>query len=110
MNQHVSHQRGRSRVAYQFHPYFGREVNVIRGIRAGEEPAIIADVGEDTRIMVPSWMFDENCCRMVIIEDRPRVAVDALLRLRVLLDAQNPTPVGEEGKHNCTEEYEDSQT
>ena len=109
MHDHTTHHRGRVRIAYRFHPYFGREVNVIHAIRAGEEPAIIVDGGEDSRIMIPSWMLDESCCRMVVVENKPRVAVDALLRLRALLDAQGPTSVGVEGECNCLDANEGNQ-
>ena len=42
----------------------------------------------DLRLMVPSWMLDEGCCQAVTVEKKARIAVDALLELRALLDSQ----------------------
>ena len=85
---HTTHQLGPIRIAYRFHPFFDHEVRVIRGLRAREEPAVIVEIDEDLRIAVPCWMLDALCCRSMVIEEQPRISIDALVQLRDLIDRQ----------------------
>ena len=76
--QHTAHQLGPARIVYRFHPFFEHEVRVIRRLRAHEEPAVIVQLEEELRIVVPCWMLDVACCQAMVQEERPRIAVDAV--------------------------------
>lgn len=43
------------------------------------------------RINVPCWMLDEAACASVVHVDVPRIAVDALVRVRTFLDQLTKT-------------------
>lgn len=86
---HTAHQLGRARICYRFHPFFDHEVEIIRTLRLREEPSVIARIHNDLRIAVPCWMLDQTKCDAAVLRDRPRFDVDALRRLRELVDLQS---------------------
>ena len=88
MHHHTAHQLGLVRFAYRFHPFFGQEVRVIRRLRTAEPTSVIVQGEEDLRIVVPCWMLDERCCQGVVLEERARISVAALVQLRGVIDAQ----------------------
>jgi hypothetical protein len=47
------------------------------------------------RISVPCWMLDEAACVKVVVDDVPRIEVDALVRLRRFLDQLGTASGGE---------------
>lgn len=100
-HQHTTHQLGPTQVAYRFHPLFGQEMQILRRLRAGSEPAVIAQGVEDLRIMIPCWMLDEVLCRGMGVESQPRVSVTSLAELRALIDAQNIQSGGMDGQCAC---------
>ncbi len=61
---------------------------MIRGLRTHGEPAVIVQGNEDLRLMIPCWMLDEGCCRAVVVEKKPRIALEAFVALRDLIDGQ----------------------
>jgi hypothetical protein len=83
-------------IVYRFHPFFDRQITVLRRIRQGDHPAVIVRVipqdsqpeSEDSelRINVPCWMMDSAACGKVQLSDQPRIDVDALCKLRRLVD------------------------
>jgi hypothetical protein len=100
-HQYTTHQLGSAQVAYRFHPLFGQEIQILRRLRAGSEPAVIAQGVEDLRIMIPCWMLDEVLCRGMGVESQPRVSVTSLAELRALIDAQNIQSGGVDGQCAC---------
>ena len=58
---------------------------MIRRFRPGGNSPVIVQGEENLRILMPGWMLDEGYCRMLVVEDRPRVSVDALVRLRAVV-------------------------
>jgi hypothetical protein len=76
-------------------------MQILRRLRAGSEPAVIAQGVEDLRIMIPCWMLDEVLCRGMGVESRPRVSVTSLAELRALVDAQNIQSGGMDGQCAC---------
>ena len=71
-------------------------MTVLRTIRRGDMPAMIVRIdplqgeedAEELRISVPGWMLNkEACVRVVLDANNPRIAIDALLRLRTLVDS-----------------------
>jgi len=88
-HRHTAHQLGPARVEYRFHPLYGREVQVIRNLRTREEPGVIVQGEEDLRLLIPCWMLDESCCRGVAVQNQPRIALEALVGLRALIDEQS---------------------
>jgi hypothetical protein len=79
-------------VFYRFHPFFGRQVSVLKHVRGGECPLVLVRVdprdGEDTelRVQIPYWMLCEPSCESVVVETQPRIDVAALVDLRRVLD------------------------
>ena len=53
-----------------------------------QEAVFIVEVEEGLRIAIPGWMLEESVCRGLVLEERPRVGVEALMRLRDLIDRQ----------------------
>ena len=85
-----------ARIKYRFHPFFDRQVTVLRTVRRGDMPAMIVRIdplqgdedAEELHISVPSWMLDEEACARVVMDaNNPRIAIHALLRLRTLVDS-----------------------
>jgi hypothetical protein len=89
---HTAQQLGPARIAYQYHPYFDREVQVVRRLKAQESPGVVVELEEGLRIAMPCWMLDEVLCQSMTLEGRPRVAVDALRLLRDLVDLRAASP------------------
>ena len=87
-HQHTAHQLGLVRFAYRFHPFFGQEVRVIRRLRAGVDTMVIVQGEPDLRIVAPCWMLDEGGCSAMVVEGCGRIAAEALVALRSLVDAQ----------------------
>jgi len=81
---------------------------VLRRLRAGSEPAVIAQGTADLRIMIPCWMLDEPLCRGMGVESRPRVSVTSLADLRALIDAQSMQSGGMDGQCACVVANENS--
>ena len=44
---------------------------------------------------VPIWMFDSRICARISLDDKPTISVEAILKLRALLDAQTKLMVGQ---------------
>ncbi len=96
MHPHTACQLGLARIVYRFHPFFRRQVTVLRTIRRGAMPAMIVRIeplqgeedSEELRISVPGWMLDaEACSRVVLDANNGRIAIDVLIRLRTLVDS-----------------------
>ena len=86
---HTTHKLGPCRIAYRFHPFFDREVRVIRRLRAQETPTVIVEiVDDDFRFALPCWMLDSLICDSFTLETEPRLPVEALISLRNFLDTQ----------------------
>jgi hypothetical protein len=90
--QHTAHKLGPARIAYQYHPFFSREVQVVRRLKAQESAGVVVELEEGLRIATPCWMLDEVLCQSMTLEERPRIAVDALRLLRDLVDLQAALP------------------
>ena len=95
-HQHTTHQLGPRKIAYRFHPFFERQVEVIRRLRAHEEPAVIVQVEGDGRIAVPCWMLDQSVCESLELAEEPRISIEALLQLNDLI-AQRTLLAREDG-------------
>jgi len=61
---------------------------VLRRLRAHDAPSVVVQIGEDLRIVIPCWMLDEPFCQSLTLEERPRIGIEALRRLRRLVDEQ----------------------
>jgi hypothetical protein len=78
-----------------------------------EEPAVIVQGEKDLRLAVPCWMLDEEWCRAMVVEEKPRIAVEALVALRDLLARQHSSTGAAEvecGTMKATEDHHESQT
>jgi hypothetical protein len=64
---------------------------------------------EELRIMVPGWMLDEGYCQMLVVADQPQISVEALVRLRAVVDAQDLQAGGVNDEYAWLVENENSQ-
>jgi len=83
-------------VAYRFHPFFDRNITVLRVLRRGEVPSVVARIervdrnseDEELRINIPCWMIDEMACKTCNGQTQQgRIVIDALRRLRAVVDS-----------------------
>jgi len=87
--QHTAHQLGSVQIVYRFHPFFSREVQIIRRLRNQENPVLVVQVEENLRIAIPAWMLDPICCQSMHVQENPYIGIDALLELRKFIDLQS---------------------
>ena len=95
-HRHTTHQLGPRKIAYRFHPFFDREVQVIRKLRAYEEAALLVQVDDDVRIAIPCWMLDQSVCEPMELSEKPRISIESLLQLNDLI-TQRTSLVKEDG-------------
>jgi len=82
---------------------------VIRRLRPGVDSPVIVQGEEELRIMVPGWMLDEGYCQMLVVADQPQISVEALVRLRAVVDAQDLQAGGVNDEYAWLVENENSQ-
>ena len=94
---HTAHQSGSVKVEYRFHPFFDHPATVLRTSTRGEVPAVLVRVLSkeqdsqcDLKIVVPCWMLDPDACSRVVVKDKPLIGLQALVRLRGLVDQFDP--------------------
>ena len=78
---HTTHQLPPCRIEYRYHPCHGAEVERVRALRSFEDQIDIVRFDDGQQIAVPRWMLDPVYCAQLPQEQRPRIAVKALLRL-----------------------------
>jgi hypothetical protein len=54
-----------------------------------------ADEEPELRIVVPCWMLDQAACMSILPLDQPKVEINALVRLRTLVDELAKTSGGQ---------------
>ena len=81
---HTTHDLQSAKICYRFHPLYGTEVEVIRCLRRGASVILIVKLPRGMQIAVPEWMLIPETCDRLIIEDQPRISIDALIALRRL--------------------------
>jgi hypothetical protein len=69
---------------------------------------VIVQGEPDLRIVVPCWMLDEGCCAAMVVEERGRIAVEALVALRCLVDGQGLSAGGRRGGCDSLMAYGDN--
>lgn len=89
-SRHTTHNTDRRRVEYRWHPLSGREL-LIEGEFAGPKGGALRCSLPDQEsrqycFQVPRWMFDRVHCERMSVGERPRVAWEALVSLRELLE------------------------
>ena len=62
---------------------------MIRRLRADDSAVIVQIVDCDLRISVAGWMLDQSVCDGLVLEEKPRIELEALRRLRELVDLQS---------------------
>lgn len=86
-NAHVTESRV---VLYRWHPWYDREVFVLRSVRKGEQVVLrcaleLAEVAP--RLDVPQWMFDAAICCGMRLMTQASVSVEVLRDIETLLRA-----------------------
>jgi hypothetical protein len=69
---------------------YGQEVKVWRQQRYNGEHYYIIELPDQSHVLMPIWMADENYCRQFTRQDSPQVSLAALRELAQLLKALTP--------------------
>jgi hypothetical protein len=82
-----THKTGCRRVVYAWHPLHGRDLNVIGTMNRHGEVMLVCQV-EASRapLEVPAWMFDLAMCCHCRSASTPRVGIESLTSLTLLLE------------------------
>ena len=83
----TAHQPLTSRVWYEHHPFFGQDVEHVR-VHHQQQDTVVVRLPDGLQLAIPRWMLDPAACRTITKEPVPRIVVEALIRLRQLLDVQ----------------------
>jgi len=97
---HTTHDSRPAQICYRHHPQFGSPVDIVRRLRREHEEQFIVNLPDDSRIAVPGWMLDPLVCEGLQEATSPQIAIEALLALRTLIDAQplpSPSRTGSSG-------------
>ena len=87
MPSRTAHDLHTTKICYQFHPFYGVEVELVRYLRRTESGVLIVRLPEGAQVALPEWMLNPQACDRLSQEEKPRIAIDALLGLRRLIDA-----------------------
>ncbi|MEW6744903.1 MAG: DUF5372 family protein [Planctomycetota bacterium] len=68
------------------HPLHGQEVRVFRRHPTTEGDDVVLILADRSQRTLPGWMLDPTDCSGLVEAAAPRLSVNALLALRVLLD------------------------
>ncbi|MEW6748041.1 MAG: DUF5372 family protein, partial [Planctomycetota bacterium] len=86
---HDAHHSTVAKVYYHLHPLHGQEVRVFRRHPTTEGGDVVVILADRSQCTLPRWMLDPVICSGLVEAAAPRLSVQALLALRVLLDAQS---------------------
>jgi hypothetical protein len=78
------------KVYYPWHPLYGQEVKIFKQQQYNGETHYLISLPDNSRVLMPAWMTDENYCRHFTRQDSPLVSLDALRELRQQLKAVLP--------------------
>jgi hypothetical protein len=78
-----------AQIHYRYHPFYEKEVQVVRWLRRISSEIVVVKLPEGLQIALPSWMLDLVVCDQLSDEPQPRISVSALRRLRDLIDSQS---------------------
>lgn len=70
---------------------------MLRTFSRSDVPAVLVQVvnarddvddanARELKIAVPCWMLDQTACSVVVVQEKPRLRIEALLQLRGLVD------------------------
>ena len=91
-----------AKICYRYHPCHGVEVERIRYLRrGGGTPIVIVRLPDSLQLAIPEWMLIPEICERLRTEARPRVSLDALAELRILIDTQLSMVAGD--RRGCAE-------
>src|ERR1700758_5002822 len=82
------------RVAYPFHPLFGRSAIVVADQLHNGSRHLTLRAGNEPSFLVPAWMVDRSAAAVKIV-DVPRLSIARLLDLRAFLDSGVACGLGE---------------
>jgi len=74
------------KIHYPWHPLYHCEVQVLNLIHRGGESFYSIRLSDASCLFVPSWMTDEAYCQCFVLAQEAHCSMQALLRLRQLLD------------------------
>jgi hypothetical protein len=86
--QRQTEQKTELTIHYEFHPWAGESVQLVKRINRGSEPIYRVErmsSGKLRRIDIPCWMFDRASCVALVTKDEPLACIEHLAQLRRLL-------------------------
>ena len=95
--QRQTEQKTELKIHYQFHPWGGETVQLVKRINGGSGPICRVErmiSGKLRRIDIPSWMFDRATCAAMVAQEEPLVCFQHLAQLRRLLASVSNLPNG----------------
>ncbi|MGH7601162.1 MAG: hypothetical protein ACREOI_32800, partial [bacterium] len=75
------------RIHYRPHPRHGEEVEVFLSYKCSAETFYLIALFDNSRVLIPAWMTDENVCRDCVVCEVPVCSLATLRQLRQFLDA-----------------------
>jgi hypothetical protein len=85
-DRHSTHESTKARIAYRWHPLFGKRVVVVRRVRVeGKEYAHVEGRGQFSREF-PAWMLDDAICSSMDLGP-PQLSMTGLLGLAEVIRA-----------------------
>jgi len=75
------------KIYYRPHPRYGDEAEVFLSYKCGAETFHLIALFDNSRVLMPAWMADENVCRDCVVREAPVCSLATLCQLRQFLDA-----------------------
>ena len=80
------------KIEYRHHPRFGAEIRVVRALKHFQDEMVTVQFADGRRLGLPRWMLDPETCQRLPQASKPRVAIEALLRLATLWETHRLLP------------------
>src|SRR3989442_16023965 len=90
-----------AQIWYLHHPFERKKVEIVRWLRHQTADSLVVKLSDGLQIAMPSWMLGPLACSQVRDAPEPSVSVDALLRLRELLDPHPSLRTSEQPPTSC---------
>ena len=84
---HKPHKVSFVKVHYPWHPLYNQEIQVINTVNRGGDTFYSVRLSDTSTILIPCWMTDDVYCQRFTVRKEAFCSVQALLRLRQLLDS-----------------------
>lgn len=73
-------------ICYRHHPFYNCSGRIVRRFRCRGGEQFIVQLEDGTSLAVPAWMLDLVSCARLVLEPRPRLALESLREVRRLIE------------------------